>query len=206
MLLGTNNSYCMKPKIILLFAAVGAFALTANALPVTIHFQESGDVGPTATFDQDGFDLTLSAFLTAGGTTHLYVVDAAGTTADPSGQNKIATNAFVQLTVPTSPASNLDFVSIGDIGTGESALVYFTHTAGTLAGATLLGTLTADGSVAIGSLYQKGFIDITAGAGNVLLTGAQISEVRKVPDAGFTASLLGMGLVGLAALRRKLRV
>jgi VPDSG-CTERM motif len=197
----------MTRKIILLLvAAAGAFALKANALPVTIHFQESGDVGPTFTFDQDGFDLTLSAFLTAGGTTHLFVANAAGTTGDPSGQNGIATNTFIQLTVPTSPASNLDFVSIGDIGAGESAKVYFTTTAGSLAGATLLKTLTADGPVAVGAAFQHGFIDITAGAGNVLLTGAQISQVRSVPDAGFTASLLGMGLVGLAALRRKLHV
>ncbi|MEO6870610.1 MAG: VPDSG-CTERM sorting domain-containing protein [Chthoniobacterales bacterium] len=197
----------MTRKIILLLAcAVSAFALNANAF-TKIHFQENGDIGPTYIFGQDvGVDLTLSAFLTAGGTTDLYVINGAGTTGDP-GQTEIGANTFIQLTVPTSPVSNIDFVSIGDIENGESALVYFTHTAGSLSGATLLGTLTADGSVTIGSLFQNGFIDITAGAGSsVLLTEVQISAVHGVPDAGSTASLLGMGLIGLTALRRKLHI
>lgn len=193
----------MSRKItLLLLAAAISFTVTANAAKFT--FQEAGDVGPTFTFNQDGYDLTLSAFLTAGGTTDLFVVNAAGTTGDPSGENKIATNTFIQITVPTSPASNFQSVSIGDIGAGESANIFFTQTAGSLVGATFLGTLTSDGSFAIGSQFQNGYIDITAGAGNVLLTGAEVSPVTSVPDAGFTASLLGLGLVGLATLRRRL--
>jgi hypothetical protein len=202
----------MTRKIILLLAAAaGALALTANASTIPFHFQESGDIGHSFTFNQDGFDFTLSAFLTAGGNTNLFVnngggdADGVGTTADPSNENAIATTTFIQLTVPTTPASNLDFVSIGNIGAGESAKVYFTTIAGSLAGATLIGTLTANGSAAVGPLYQNGFIDVTAGSGNVLLTGAQLSSL-SVPDIGSTSSLLGMGLVGLAALRRKLRV
>ena len=148
--------------------------------------------------------MTLSAFLTAGGTTHLFVVNEAGTTAD--GSNKIGTTSFIQLTVPTNPASNLDSLTIDDIVAGESALVFFTHTAGTLAGATLIGTLNANGNVPIGPLFQNGFIDVTAGSGNVLLFSANVSALSSVPDAGSTASLLGVGLVGLAALRRKLCV
>ena len=190
--------------ILLLIAAAGTLASTATAGPV-YHFQEAGDIGPTFTFNQDGFDLTLSAFLTTGGTTHLFVVNAAGTTADPSNQNEIATNAFIQLTLPTTPASHLDFVTITDIGPGESANVFFNTTPGTLNGAQLIGTLTANGNVPVGPAFQNGFIDVTAGAGNVLLFGAQFSPV-SAPDAGSTSSLLGMGLVGLAALRRKLRV
>lgn len=199
-------NYMTRKIILLLVAATGAFALTANAVPIRFPFQEFGDIGHTYIFHDDGgsFALTASAFFTSGADTNLFGNNGIGTTGDPSTENKIATTTFIQLTIPTSPASNLDFVTIGDIGSGESALIYFTTTAGSLVGATLLGTLTSDGSFAIGSLFQNGFIDITAGSGTVLLTDAQFSPVSGVPDNGFTASLLGMGLVGLAALRRKL--
>ncbi len=200
----------MTRKIILLLvAAVGSFALTTNATP--IQFQEFGDKGHSFIFTQNGYSVTLTAFFTSGMDTHVYFNaggpdnDGVGTTGDPSGQNGIATTTFIQLTVPTNPVSILDSISIGNIGLGESANVYFTTIAGSLAGATLIGTLTANGSIAIGSLYQNGFIDITAGSGNVLLTGAEVSPA-SVPDTGSTCSLLGMGFVGLAALRRKLRV
>lgn len=200
----------MTRKIILLLvAAVGSFALTTNATP--IRFQEFGDKGHSFVFSQNGYSVTLTAFFTSGMDTHVYFNagggdnDGVGTTGDPSGDNAIATTTFIQLTVPTNPASILDSISIGNIGAGESANVYFTTLSGSLAGAILIGTLTANGSVAVGPLYQNGFIDITAGSGNVLLTGIDVSAV-SAPDTGSTCSLLGISLVGLAALRRKLRV
>ena len=160
----------MTQKIILFLAvALSAFALEANAVPTKIKFQENGDIGPTAVFDSDGFDLTLSAFLTTGGTTNLFVKDEAGTTGDISGQNGIGTNTFIQLTLPTSPISNLDSISINHIAAGETALIYFTQTAGSLIGATLIGTLDHNGQVPIGSLFQDGFIDITAGPNSSVL-------------------------------------
>jgi VPDSG-CTERM motif len=192
-----------KKIILLLIVAAGVLGLAANALAGPIRFQEAGDVGPTFTFNDGTFNLTLSAFLTTGGTTHLFVMNEAGTTAD---SGKIGPNSFIQLTVPTSPASNLDSVTIDDIVAGESAVVYFTHSAGTLAGATPIGTLNANGNVPVGPLFQNGFIDVTAGSGNVLLFSANVSPLSSVPDAGFTASLLGMSLAGLTALRRKLHV
>lgn len=197
----------MTRKIILLLAvAVSAFALTANAFPTKIRFQENGNIGPTGTFDQDGFDLTLSGFLTTGGTTDLFVVDEAGTTGDISGHNGIGTNTFIQLTLPTTPDSNLDLISINHISAGESALIYFTKTAGSLVGATLIGTLDHNGQIPIGSLFQDGFIDITAGPNSsVLLNFVQLSAATSgVADAGSTAALLGIGFAGVTALRRKL--
>jgi hypothetical protein len=203
-----HANFMTRKIILLLVAAAGSFALTTNA--TIIRFQEFGDKGHSFTFSQNGYDLTLTAFFTSGADTNVYFNagggddDGVGTTGDPSGENAIATTTFIQLTVPTNPASNFQNVSIGNIGSGESANVYFTTTAGSLVGATLLGTLTANGSVAVGPLFQNGFIDVTAGAGNVLLTSVEVSPVTSVPDVGFTASLLGMGLVGLAGLRRKL--
>ena len=88
--------------------------------------------------------------------------------------------------------------------TGESAQVFFTTTPGTLAGATLIGTVSnANGSISIPAGDQTGFIDITAGAANVLLAGAQITT--SVPDGGSTVALLGVALTAVEGVRRILR-
>ncbi len=127
-----------------------------------------------------------------------------GTTADPSGQNEIFTGDFVQLTLPTTPPSNFNMVLLASVQSGEQALVYFQplSSPGTLVGATLIGTITnADGSVTIPAIYQTGFIDITAGAANVLLESATVS----VPDSGSAVALLGIALAGIEGVRRVLR-
>lgn len=203
----------MKHKFIItaLVAMGAAFATQANA-DINFTFQENGsnvNLGPTSTFTESGFSLTASGFLTAGGTTDLF---AKFTSGDPSEtglgtfidslDHEILTTNFIQLTLPTTPPSNFTMILLGSVQAGESAQVYFTTTAGSLTGATLLGTLNADGSFAIPMANQVGFIDITAGSGNVLLAGATI--VPTVPDGGTTAILLGVALSGLALIRRKL--
>jgi len=193
----------IRKIILFLVVTAGALGLAATASAGIIRFQESGNVGPTFTFSDGTINLTLSAFLTTGGTTDLFVSNEAGTTADG---NKIGTNSFIQLTLPTSPASTLESLTIDDIVAGETANIFFTHTAGTLAGATLLGTLTGNGDFTLGPAFQNGFIDVTAGSGNVLLFSANVSPLNGVPDAGCTAAFLGMSLAGLTALRRKLHV
>jgi len=184
----------MKPMthkltiIIMALAGMGvALATQANAATITFSFQENGsnlDLGPTSTFTRGGFSLTASAFLTTGGSTHLYAKNLGstattglGTTLDPSGEHEIVTTDFIQLALPTSPPSTFNVVMLTGIQSGEQAKVYFTHTAGTLSGATLIGTLTANGSVTVPAGDQSGFIDVTAGAGNVLLACVRITSI-----------------------------
>ena len=205
----------MKHKlttIIMALAAIGA-GLATQAKAVNFTFQENGsniDLGPTSTFTSGGFSLTASGFLTAGGTTNLFAKDLGGTetglgtTSDPSGQHEIVTTNFVQLTLPTAPPSNFSMVLLTSVQTGESAQVFFTTTPGTLAGATLIGTVSnVNGSISIPAGDQTGFIDITAGAANVLLAGAQITT--SVPDGGSTVALLGVALTAVEGVRRILR-
>jgi hypothetical protein len=165
-------------------------------------------LGPTATFTEGGFSLKASGFLTSGATTHLYAKSLGGdeiglgTTSDPSGQHEIVTTNFIQLMLPTTPLSNLQLVFLASVQNSEQAKVFFTHTAGTLTGATLIGTITnADGSIPIPAGDQTGgFIDITAGAANVLLHGAQITTAVPEPSS---LAFLALGAGGILTLRRR---
>ena len=200
--------------IIMALAGVGVALVTqANAAAINFNFQENGsnlDLGPTSTFTESGFSLTASGFLTAGGTTNLFAKNLGGTetglgtTSDPSGQHEIVTTNFVQLTLPTAPPANFSMVLLTSVQTGESAQVFFTTTPGTLTGATLIGTVSnANGSISIPAGDQTGFIDITAGAVNVLLAGAHITT--SVPDGGSTVALLGIALTAVEGARRMFR-
>jgi hypothetical protein len=203
----------MKHKFILLvLVAIGA-ALATQANAVTFNFQENGsnlNLGPTSTFTEGGISLTASGFLTSGGPTDLFAKNLGGdeiglgTAIDPSHQNEIITTDFVQLTLPTTPATAFNVVISGSVTGGESELVYFNTTAGTLTGAVLIGTITTNGgSVTVPAGDQTGFVDVTAGSGNVLLASAVVTPA--VPDGGSAVALLGIALAGIEALRRSLR-
>jgi protein with PEP-CTERM/exosortase system signal len=209
----TTAKYLVGSLFVVALMAWSPLQTPANAALITFNFQENGsnlDLGPVSTFTESGISLTASGFLTTGATTHLYAKNLGGdetglgTTSDPSGQHEIVTSNFIQLTLPTTPLTTFVMVSLTSVQTGDQANVYFTTTPGTLTGATLIGTVTGhDGTVTIPAGDQTGFIDITAGAGNVLLGSATVST-GTVPDGGATVSLLGCALIGLAALRRKL--
>ena len=205
----------MKHKfttIIIALAGLGvALATHANAVTLTYNFLENGsnlDLGATSTFTEGGFSLIANAFLTAGGPTDLFAKSAGvgetglGTAFDPN--HEINTTNFVQLTLPTSPPSTFNMVLLASVQAGEQANVYFTHTSGTLNAATFIGSISGhDGSITVPPGDQTGFIDITAGAANVLLEGATITT--SVPDGGSTIALLGVALGGIEGVRRMLR-
>ena len=192
----------MKHKLTTIIMALAGIALAGQANAVNFNFQENGsnlDLGTTSTFTESGLSLTASGFLTAGGTTHLFSKNLGGTetglgtTTDPTGQHEIVSTNFVQLTLPTTPPSNFSLVLLTSVQPGEQAKVFFTTTPGTLAGATLIGTVTnADGKISIPAGDQTGFIDITAGAANILLESATFTTT--VPDGGSTVALLGVAL------------
>ena len=191
-------------------AAMGALATQANA--VTFDFQSNGsnmDLGPTSTFTVGGFSLTASGFLTNGTPTDLYAKFTLGNPSETGlgtnidAEKEVNTTDFIQLTLPTTPPSNFNMVLLASVQFGEQAKVYFTTTPGTLTGATLIGTITnADGSVTIPAGDQTGFIDITAGAANILLESATVSSV---PDSGSAVALLGIALAGIEGVRRAFR-
>jgi hypothetical protein len=201
--------------IIMALAGLGvALATHANAVTLTYNFLENGSnagLGATSIFTEGGFSLTANGFLTAGGSTGLYAKSLGvgetglGTTSDPSGDHEIVTTNFVQLTLPTSPPSTFNMILLASVQEGEQAKVFFTTTPGTLTGATLIGTVTnSDGSITVPAGDQTGFVDITAGAANVLLEGATITT-PSVPDGGSTIALLGVALGGIEGVRRMLR-
>jgi len=195
--------------MIMALAAMGVWATQANA--VTFTFQENGsnvDLGPTSTFTVGGFSLTASGFLTSGGPTDLFAKFTLGNPTETGlgtnidTQKEVNTTDFIQLTLPTTPPSNFSMVLLASVQSGEQAKVFFTTTPGTLTGATLIGTITnADGSVTIPAGDQTGFIDITAGAVNILLASATIST----PDSGSAVALLGIALAGIEGVRRAFR-
>ena len=202
----------MKHKfttMIMALAAMGALATQANA--VTFDFQSNGsnvNLGTTSVFTVGGISLTASGFLTTGAPTALYAKNLGvgetglGLAIDPSGQNEITTNDFIQLTLPTSPPTNFQMVLLASVQVGEQAKVYFSTTPGSFATGTLIGTITnADGSVTVPAGDQTGFIDITAGAVNILLASATVST----PDSGSAVALLGIALAGIEGVRRALR-
>ena len=202
----------MKHKfttMIMALAAMGALATQANA--VTFDFQSNGsnvNLGNTSTFTVGGFSLTASGFLTSGGPTDLYAKFTLGNPSETGlgtnidAEKEVNTTDFIQLTLPTTPPSNFSMVLLASVQSGEQAKVYFTTTPGTLTGATLIGTITnADGSVTIPAGDQTGFIDITAGAVNILLASATIST----PDSGSAVALLGIALAGIEGVRRAFR-
>lgn len=219
-----NGPLTMKHKlttIIMALVGIGAaFSAQTYTATVTFSFLENGsnvNLGNTSTFTEGGLSLTASGFLTSGGATALFAkstgpIGGAGETGlglarDPSGDNEITTDDFIQLTVPTTPTSTFNLALLSSVQQGEQALVYFTTTSGSLTGATLIGTITnADGSVTIPNSDQTGFIDITAGSANVLLESATFTSNRTtVPDSGTTAVLLGCALSGLGVVRRWLK-
>jgi len=191
-------------------AAMGALATQANA--VTFDFQSNGsnvNLGNTSTFTVGGFSLTASGFLTNGTPTDLFSKFTLGNPSETGlgtnidGDKEVNTTDFIQLTLPTTPPSNFNMVLLASVQFGEQAKVYFTTTPGTLTGATLIGTITnTDGSVTIPAGDQTGFIDITAGAANILLESATISSV---PDSGSAVALLGIALAGIEGVRRAFR-
>lgn len=204
-------SGAMKKTSLLLAAVVIALGAQAKATDITFNFQENGSnvaLGPVNNFTESGFTLTASGFFKAGGPTTLYAKNLGGDevglglTHDPSTQNEITTDDFIQLTLPTTPPSTATMALLASVQVGEQALVFFNTVPGTLAGAVLIGTITnADGSVTIPAGDQTGFIDVTAGAGNVLLAGFTVTT-PSVPDGGTTLMLLGSALGGLGLVRR----
>jgi len=203
----------MKTNVLVMVAAGMALALATQAnAAVSFTFLENGqevNLGNTSTFTESGISLTAKGFTTAGATTDLYAKNGGvgetglGTASD--GDHEINTGNFVQLALPTSPPTTLQFILLASVQSGESAKIYFTTSPGTLVGATLIGTISdADGQFDIPAAYMNatGFLDITAGAGNVLVEGLTVVPEPTTLIAG-ALLLLPFGASTLRTLRNR---
>jgi hypothetical protein len=205
------NKYCMA-----LAAAGLALASQANA-SITFNFQEngSGNKGPTETFVESGISLTASGWrknvnpAKKGSQSDLWAKYTAG---DPSetglgmktdlgNDHEVDIKHFIQLTLPTSPATSLESVVLGSVQHGESAILYWSDTFGVL-GTTVVGSIAnADGTIIIPSMFRNkgGYLGITAGADNILLSSATFAAV---PEAStYVAGALMVLPFGASILR-----
>jgi hypothetical protein len=208
-----NESTTMKNNWFLTMTACVGFAAAAQATDVTIDFQNhgTGNLGVTTdTFSDGGASIVASGF-SATGPVDLWVKSGSPSEtglglANDTTDHEILPGSFIQLTVPPAPpGSTLKLVVTGSIQSGESVEVFFGATSGTIGSTPITG-----GSVSgdqqtflIPAGDQSGFIDVTAGAGNILLDSAVVT-IPNVPDGGLTIALLGGALTALGLARRKL--
>lgn len=203
-----------KNKILTTLAVVG-FAVAAQATPVTFTFLENGgnvSLGNSSTFSSGGASITAYGFASSGGAaTAIFAKDQGvgeqglGIVSDPTGNNEIWGSSFVQLFANGGlPTINLSF---GSTDNGEIANIYYSSTLGTIG--TLIGSVTSETTFDIASIYQNGYISVSAsgatdsGVPNVLLGSATVNT-PPAPDGGTTIALLGAALSAAGMIRRKL--
>jgi hypothetical protein len=156
--------------------------LSTQAGAVTFNFQENGanlNLGTSSTFTEGGFSITASGFDTSGNPADLFSKVTSGDPSetglglvqDSGGNNEIDTAHFIQLDLSNLRPTTSTVINLSSIQPGESGTVYATKTAGSLAGATFVQTLFADGSVDVTSFVNAGYsIDVTASSVNVLIS------------------------------------
>ena len=162
----------------LILAAVAALSVACPAKATM--FNVSGTCTPFGTFTGTTFSGTLTIDVTTGTLTDINV-SFQGLSAFTSIINSFAvgTSDWEVLAANTGINAGLDL----EFTTG--------HTPGSLVGFTG------------GSIVGNG-VNRTVGGTAYTITGGSLTPAAGVPDGGSTVSLLGFGLLGLDALRRKL--
>ena len=201
----------MKIKNILAITALLGLGMSAQA--ITFDFLSNGAnvaLGSQSTFTVGGASLT--AYASPGAT--LYAKDfgagsneqGLGITSDPTGDNEIWGQTFVQLLSSTSSgAFAVDMISFGSTSDGELSNVYYSTTLGILG--SLIGSFNSNTTFAIASQYQDGYLAVAAGGSTGTQEPANVllgAVTGHVPDGGTTVAMLGGALTALGLIRRKL--
>jgi hypothetical protein len=205
----------MTAKLLLATSAAALFVLTpANADTVWNFDTPTGLLTQSHTYTgSDGTSMINAQAFGAQGI-QLFGKNAGvgemgvGLSNDPSGENEITLNSFIQLDITKVPLVSLNISFVANSTTsGDAWGVFGTNTSGQLPGGTLLASCTAAAGSGTGNVCEQlvnlptagnfKFLDVTAFSltsatpGNVLL-----SEIDAVTVPG---PIVGAGLPGLIA-------
>ncbi len=207
-------------RLSFLIAAAVLGCWTARASTVTWTFLENGSdvaLGPSSTFVEGGYSLTAYGFADGMPATpsDLYAKFSLGNmdetglgmAADVDGTHEIDTHHFVQVDSKITPPATIGALELHSIQVNENAAVYGSNSLGDLG--TWLTTLSADGTFDLAPFAAKyryfGITDVgTVPAADVLITA--LSATTAAPDGGATSLMLGIGLVGIGVLARRLKL
>ena len=135
-----------------------------------------------------------------------------GLAADPTGQNEIFKNSFVQIDLTSLLAANkvnsLSLI-IGSVQSGEGFAVWGSNTAGQEGSVLMTGGSSMNGvAFNVPSFGNYNYVSISATANNVLLdtvTAAGSTTVTSTPEPSTMVLdlLAGLGLMATALVRRR---
>jgi len=214
------KTFKMTKKLLLLGTVVGALGFLSPAYAEVWNFDTpSGNLGTTFNYvGSAGTVITATAF--GPGSPSLFGKilggdeDGVGLTNDPTIENEITPGSFIQLSLANINFAlnsvNMSFQA-DSATTGDTWQVFGSNTAGGLGG-TLLASCVASGGAGnacelvttINGAGNFKFLDVTAAAGNVLLSELNTTAVPgPIVGAGLPGLVAACG--GLLALARRRR-